>query len=83
MKAILEFDTDEPQQSRELRECTNASAMAIALWDMDQLFRSAMKYENVIHDGYLDEGEYEVMEFMRRNFHKILEEADIKFVLGG
>lgn len=83
MKATLEFDTDEPQQNRELKECTRASDMTIALWDVDQLFRNVLKYENVYHKDYLTDEEDDVVTWLRKEFHKILEERDINFVLEG
>ncbi|MCK5535405.1 MAG: hypothetical protein KAI79_01185 [Bacteroidales bacterium] len=83
MKAILEFDTSEPEQNRELKLAIKAEDMSIALWDIDQMFRNILKYENIAHEGYLTEEEYDVVEKLRKDFNDLLEERDIKMVLEG
>ncbi len=82
MKVTIEIDTDEPQQTDELVGITKALNMRIALWDIDKLFRTILKYEDQIHDGYLTEKEEAVVEYLQKQFHELLEEQDItKYVL--
>ena len=83
MKATLEFDTGEPDQLREFREASKASSMAIALWDLDQMLRNVIKYENMYHPGYLTEEEDKLAEWVRDKLHEIIDEYDVKFVLEG
>ncbi len=77
MKVTIEIDTDEPQQADELISITKALDMRIALWDIDKLFRTILKYENQIHDGYLTDGEEAVVEYLQKQFLELLEERDI------
>jgi hypothetical protein len=49
----------------------------IALWDVTQMFRNALKYENVIHEGYLTGEEDEVVEKLQKAFFDILDDNGI------
>ncbi len=83
MKVTIEIDTDEPQQADELISITKALNMRIALWDVDKLFRTVLKYENQIHDGYLTDEEEAVVEYLQKQFLELLEEQDVtNHVLG-
>lgn len=42
MKAVLEFDL--PQDDHEFRLASSAKELASALWDIDELLRSVVKY---------------------------------------
>ncbi len=83
MKVTLTFDTDEPQQYREMLEATRASKLSIALWDIDQMLRNLIKYENVMHDGYLTDEEDRVAEFIRDKVHEIIKDNDVEFIFEG
>ncbi len=79
MKAILEFDLNEPQDERRLQEITFVNDMQIALWDTIQMFRNAIKYEGFLKKGeYLTEEESEVAEKFQSKFFEILEEHNIR-----
>jgi len=83
MKAILEFDMEEPQDKNNLNEVLKATDMRIALWDVDKLFRGAIKYEGFMRDNeYLTDEEEAVVEKLWDKFFEILDERDLKqFVL--
>ena len=83
MKATLEFNTDEPGEAREFKECSRATSMSISLWDIDQLLRNMLKYENSVHEGYLTDAEDEAVSYVREKFHEILKDNDIEFILEG
>ncbi len=83
MKVTFELDTEEPQQSDEVQQITKSLNTRIALWDIDKMLRSMLKYEDQVHDGYLTEEEEAVVEYMQKKFLEILDEQDItKLVLG-
>lgn len=64
MKAILEFDL--PDDQYEFDQCTKASDMASALWDMDQFLRAEYKYN-----------ENEAAHPIREKFFEILSDNDL------
>ncbi len=78
MKAILEFEVDEPQDRKELKRVTSATEMSIALWDIDVMFRNKLKY-----DETLSEGEYDIISSLREDFWTILKDQDVEFILEG
>ena len=69
-KAILEFNLDDHEDEMAHLRAIKALDMALALWDMDQYFRSQMKYGNndceLSDDAYkaLEEAREELREFM-------------------
>jgi hypothetical protein len=69
-KAILEFNLDDHEDKMAHLRAIKALDMALALWDMDQYFRSQMKYGNndceLSDDAYkaLEEAREELREFM-------------------
>jgi hypothetical protein len=83
MKATLMYDTSEPSESKELEKAVKAPHMAIALWDIERMLRELVKYEDILHKGYLTEEEDKVVEFISGKFHEILEDNNIEFVLTG
>jgi hypothetical protein len=44
-KATLEFDMDDPQALVAFRRATHADACYRVLWELDQLLRNTIKYE--------------------------------------
>lgn len=78
MIAKLEFDTDEPQQQRELKLCVKAVDMSIALWDIDQMFRRILKYDETI-----TEDQDIIVEALRKEFWDILKNQDVEMALEG
>jgi len=81
MKAILEYNLEEPTEAREATRALKALDLSIAIWDITQLLRNSLKYEGLVRNGYLTDDEYTVIEKIQEKVHKIIEEHDIKFVL--
>ena len=71
MKAILEFDLNEPDDREAHLRAILSLDMAIAIWDMQQEFRSRLKH------GQLSEEEYKVTEDLRDRFYQILNEKGV------
>ena len=46
MKAILEFDLNEPDDIIAHKRCVKALDLTLALWDIDQYLRSESKYKD-------------------------------------
>ena len=46
MKAILEFDLNEPDEREEHLRCVRALDLCLVLWDFDQILRSEIKYND-------------------------------------
>jgi len=44
MKAVLEFNLDDPEDKMSHLRCVKATEMMITLWEMDQHLRSITKY---------------------------------------
>lgn len=44
MKAVLEFNLDDPEDKMSHLRCVKATEMMITLWQMDQHLRSITKY---------------------------------------
>ena len=77
MKILFILDEEEPRDSQKLKELSKNTDMMVALWDINQMFRNTLKYENMIHDGYLTDEEYSAIEKTRDKYLEILEEYDI------
>ena len=81
MKAILEFDMapnneNQFEEEQKLKLCLSATDMSIALWDISQLFRNELKYnEN------LSESEYKLLERLQSNFLETLDDNNIRYIL--
>jgi hypothetical protein len=74
MKAIIEFNLDEPDDIEEHKRFTNLGSVYIALWEFDQKMRSTIKYNT---NGYNGE-QLDALDKMREKFHEILNENQIK-----
>ncbi len=77
MKVTIEFDTDDPQNAVELKGMLKAQDMRIALWDINNLFRTVLKYENQVHKDYLTDEEEIAIEHVQKQFLEVLEEYDL------
>jgi len=77
MKVTFELNTEEPQQADEVLQIVKSLNTRIALWDIDKMFRNALKYEGFMRKGYLTEEEMLVVEKLQEKFYEILEEQDI------
>ncbi len=77
MKVTFEIDTEEPQQADEVVMLTKALDMRIALWDVEQLLRNALKYEGFLRPDYLTDIEEKAIEQVQIKFREILDEHDL------
>ncbi len=81
MKVILEFNMapnneNQFEEEQKLKLCLSATDMSIALWDISQLFRNELKYnEN------LSESEYKLLERLQSNFLETLDDNNIRYIL--
>jgi hypothetical protein len=71
MKAILEFDLNEPDDKEAHLRATMSLNLALAIWDMQQEFRGRLKH------GQLSDEEYEVTKKLSDRFYQILNENGI------
>ncbi len=79
MKVKFEIDTDEPGADDNIQTLVKAMQSRIALWDIDKMFRNAIKYEGFMRENdYLSEEEEAVVEKLYKKFYEILDEYDIK-----
>ena len=70
MKAILEFNLDEPEDKEAHLRAIKSLDMMMALWDIEQYFRAQIKYnENLTEDAYdaLDKARQEFYDIMQRH----------------
>lgn len=58
MKAILEFDLNDPDDSMAHRRAVMSTQLAICIWDIKEGIRTKMKYES----DTMAENEYQVWE---------------------
>ena len=74
MKAIIEFNLDEPDDVEEHKRFTNMNAVYLALWEFDEVMRQQVKYNT---QGYTAE-QVEAIHELREKFYQILNENQIK-----
>jgi hypothetical protein len=65
MKAILEFNMDEPEDREEHLRCAKSLDMALSIWDMDQFLRQ-------LYRGKIERPEKELDEFIIERWREIL-----------
>lgn len=70
-KMTIEFDTVEDQHEMEL--CLNGSKWYLVAWELDQYFRSKMKYEP------MNDKEYNVLEESRAKLRELMQENGVTF----
>lgn len=73
MKAILEFDLDNPDDQSAHMRAVQALDMAICLWDIDQYLRAQTKYA----PDSMPEDVYVALSEAREKFYQILNERGI------
>ena len=74
MKAIIEFNLDEPDDVEAHRKFTTLDYVYIALWEFDQEMRRQIKYNTKEYNGE----QLDALDKMREKFHEILNENQIK-----
>jgi hypothetical protein len=74
MRAIIEFDLDEPTDIEAHKRFTNLNAVYIALWEFDQEMRSQIKYNS---ENYTGE-QVDAIDKLRDKFYEILNDNNVK-----
>jgi len=71
-KVTIEFDSIEDKDEMEM--CLNGSKWYLVAWELDQYFRSRMKYENDI-----SEDTYNAVESARAKLRELMRENGLTF----
>jgi hypothetical protein len=74
MRAIIEFDLDEPTDIEAHKRFTNINAVYIALWEFDQEMRSQIKYNSENYNGE----QLDALDKLRSKFYEILNDNNVK-----
>ncbi len=74
MRAIIEFDLDEPTDIEAHKRFTNLNAVYIALWEFDQEMRSQIKYNSQNYNGE----QLDALDKLREKFYEILNDNNVK-----
>ncbi len=75
MKAILEFDLDNPDDKMSHLRCVKATEMMITLWEIDQHLRSITKYA----PDSTSQETYDELVKVREMLHEIMGNNGITF----
>ncbi len=82
MKATFEFDLDDPHEAKEAARYMKSPYLAIALWDIQQMLRNALKYEGFMgKDKYLTGCQYAVAEKIYDKVNDIIREYELDSVI--
>lgn len=73
MKAILEFNLDEPTDKEAHLRAVKSTSLAIALWDIDQYLRGQIKHA----PDSMPEEVYKALQKIRDKLHEIMSENSI------
>jgi len=73
MKALLEFDLDNPEEKKEHLRCIHATPAFLALQDMDYFFRGMLKH----HLDNMTDKEVKAYKFARNKLFEFTEERNI------
>jgi hypothetical protein len=71
-KAILEFNL--PEEEQEHRDALEGTAWKVAMWDLDQFLRNAIKYGC----DQCEDNKYSAFEHIRKELYDILEINNLK-----
>lgn len=74
MKAIIEFNLDEPDDIEAHKRFTNLNAVYIALWEFDQEMRRQIKYNTEGYNG----DQLDALDKLRAKYYEILNDNQIK-----
>ncbi len=74
MKAVIEFDLNEPEDIEAHKRFTNLNAVYIALWEFDQEMRSQIKYNSQNYNG----DQLDALDKLRDKFYEILNDNNVK-----
>jgi hypothetical protein len=74
MRAIIEFDLDEPADIEAHKRFTNLNGVYVALWELDQEMRRQIKYNTQEYNGE----QLDALDKLRDKFYEILNDNQIK-----
>ncbi len=74
MRAIIEFDLDEPTDIEAHKRFTNLNAVYVALWEFDQEMRRQIKYNSENYSGE----QVDALDKLRDKFYEILNDNNVK-----
>ena len=74
MKALIEFNLDEPDDIEAHKRFTNLNAVYIALWEFDQEMRRQIKYNTEDYNGE----QLDALDKLREKFYQIMNDNQIK-----
>jgi hypothetical protein len=74
MRAVIEFDLDEPTDIEAHKRFTNLNGMYIALWEFDQEMRRQIKYNSEDYSGE----QVDAIDKLREKFYEILNDNNVK-----
>lgn len=74
MRAIIEFDLDEPTDIEAHKRFTNINGVYIALWEFDQEMRRQIKYNSEDYTGE----QVDAIDKLREKFYEILNDNNVK-----
>ena len=75
MKAILEFDLNEPEDEMAHLRCVKSLDMMLVLWEMDQHLRSNTKYA----PDTMSQEVYDELIKVREKLHETMNERGLTF----
>lgn len=73
MKAILEFNLDEQEDSDAHYRCINSLDMALTLYDLDNTLRALLKHED------MEDKEYDRVEKLRDFLYETMNQRGLSF----
>mgnify|MGYP006289726235 FL=1 len=74
MKAIIEFDLNEPDDIEAHKRFTMLNSVYLALWEFDQEMRSQIKYNTEEYNGE----QLDALDKLREKFYQIMNDNQIK-----
>jgi hypothetical protein len=74
MRAIIEFDLDEPTDIEAHKRFTNLNGVYVALWELDQEMRRQIKYNTQEYNGE----QLDALDKLRDKFYEILNDNNVK-----
>lgn len=75
MKAILEFNLDEPEERTDHLRAVKSLNIISALWEFDMYLRSQLKYNE---DNLTNEA-YEALDKAREKLHEVMNDQHVSF----
>lgn len=74
MKALIEFNLDDPDDIEAHKRFTNLNAVYLALWEFDEEMRRQIKYNTESYNGE----QLEALDKLREKFYQIMNDNQIK-----